>query len=322
MSLIAGLNKLKPLIGNTPLHRLEEEGFEAYAKLEYMQFCGSIKDRPAFNILWHAVEKGEINEHTTVIESTSGNFGIAVAAICKKIGIKFIAVIDPNVTAEKERILRLFAHQVIKVTERDETGGFLLNRLHVVRNYLADNPNAYHPNQYGNVNNCLAYYGGLGPEIRQQLEFVDFAFVSVSSAGTVTGLSKRLKEDYPNIQVVAVDVEGSTVFQPIAGRRNFSGIGASKRSEFIENADIDEVMILSEDQIVEGCNQLLEKHLIFAGASSGAAYYATTSTLRKYRNSKGIFICPDRGNAYAETVYNPKWVREHIACNEKISVNS
>src|ERR1043165_7148190 len=156
MDLIKELEALRPLIGNTPLVKLKQHG-HFFAKLEYANFMGSIKDRPAFYIIEHALKQGEIDKDTIVIESTSGNFGVALAGICKKLGLKFIPVIDPNISREKEDLLRLLSHKVIKVTGADHSGGYLLSRIQKVKELMGEIPNAYNPNQYENDNNYLAY---------------------------------------------------------------------------------------------------------------------------------------------------------------------
>jgi cysteine synthase A len=118
MNLKQKLLNLSEMIGNTPVVQLNFSGVNLYAKIEYFNMMGSIKDRPAYYILKRAIEKGKINQDTTVIESSSGNFGIALATICKKLGLKFIPVIDEMITENKEKTLRLLSYDVIKVVDR------------------------------------------------------------------------------------------------------------------------------------------------------------------------------------------------------------
>jgi 2,3-diaminopropionate biosynthesis protein SbnA len=303
------LGKLESLIGNTTLYKLEEPEANIYTKLEYENFFGSIKDRAAFFIMKNAILSGVIHSDTIIIESTSGNFGIALAGICKMLGLKFIPVIDPNICRQKEQVLGLLAYDVIKVTERDKTGGYLLNRLKAVNEFLATNPGSYNPNQYENPNNYLSYYYTLGEEICDSFDRLDFVFISVSSGGTVIGLSKRLKEKIPHVKVVAVDVEGSMIFAKEQKARKLPGIGASKRSPLIDKAYIDDIIILSEMQIVEGCLELVNRHNLLLGVSSGAAYYACRQVLQTAGGSdcNAVFISPDNGISYIDTVYSREW---------------
>jgi N-(2-amino-2-carboxyethyl)-L-glutamate synthase len=311
---IESLAPLEKLIGNTSLHKLSFEHSNLYTKLEYENCFGSVKDRPALNIIRNSLVNGLINEDYTIIESTSGNFGIALAGICRQVGLRFIAVIDPNICSQKEQLLRLMSHDVIKVTERDATGGYLLNRIKVVNEYLQHHEYSFNPNQYENADNYLSYYTTLGEEICNAFDRLDHAFISVSSGGTIIGVSQRLKEKFPNIKITGVDVEGSMIFSNVPKARKLSGIGASKRSPLIEHAIIDSVSIISENQIISGCRELLQKHGLLVGASAGAAYFAAKLTLTGNEDPdvNAVFITPDSGMAYLDTVYSDAWVKQFI----------
>jgi N-(2-amino-2-carboxyethyl)-L-glutamate synthase len=248
------------------------------------------------------------------VESTSGNFGIALAGICKALKIRFMPVIDPNISGEKEAFLRLSGCDVVKVTEPDETGGFLLTRIKTVKQVLMENDNAYTPNQYENPDNCMAYYYTLGREITAALPRLDYAFISVSTGGTIAGLSNRLKEHYKNITIIAVDVEGSMIFSDKPKTRKISGMGASMRTVQFNKARIDDYMILPQKEIVQGCHELLSEHNLFLGGSSGAAYAAANMVLKKLgkKNINAIFISPDAGSSYMDTIYNNEWRAKNI----------
>ena len=306
--------QLEPLIGNTRLHRLNYTYGNLFTKLECQNFFGSIKDRPAFHILKTAIEEHLIDENTTVIESTSGNFGIALASICHALDIRFVPVIDPNISSEKECMLRLNGCEIIKVMEKDVTGGYLLNRIKAVKDFISINENAYTTDQYGNPNNYLSYYYGLGEEIVQHFSDLDYVFISVSTGGTITGTSMRLKEHFRNIKVIAVDVEGSVIFSDRPAARKVSGMGASIRTAFFDQAIIDDYIILTQAEIVRGCHELYNDHRLFMGASSGAAYAAANRVLKKLNRQhiNALFISPDAGHSYIDTIYNKTWVTENI----------
>lgn len=308
------IRRLEDLIGHTRLHKLNYSYGNLYTKLEHQNFFGSIKDRPAFYILKKAIETNLINSNSIIVESTSGNFGVALSGICRMLKIKFVPVVDPNISTEKESILRLNGCEIIKVTERDETGGFLLNRIKTVKNFLAEHENAYTPNQYENPDNYMAYYHTLGQEIAQGLPKLDYAFISVSTGGTITGLSNRLKEQYRNIKIIGVDVEGSLVFSNKPQTRKLSGMGSSMKSVLMDNARIDDYVIFSQREIIKGCHDLLLEHNLFLGGSSGAAYLAADMLMKKLNRQdlNAIFIAPDAGNSYLDTIYNPQWVAKNI----------
>src|SRR5919197_3739128 len=148
--LTARLEDLRRTLRPTPHVPLAMEGVDLFAKLEYVNPIGSIKDRPAFWILKRAAERGEICDETTVIESSSGNFASALAAYTHLVGLRFIPVIDPNISGTYESFLRRLCPTVVKVEERDDTGGFLKTRLQMVMHLCATIPNAYWTNQYTN----------------------------------------------------------------------------------------------------------------------------------------------------------------------------
>lgn len=303
-SLQERLSHLEKRVGNTPIIQLSGQD-NLFAKVESYQLGNSIKMRPAMHIIKKAIQRGEIKENTTVIESTSGNFGIALAMICKHLGLPFIGVIDKNTPKQKDELLKLFGAKVVLIDELDETGGYLLNRLRYIDQFKIDNTgNCFHPNQYKNSDNPDSYYVGLGEEIANDFPKLDAVVIAVSTGGTVTGLSRKLKLKFPNITIVAVDVKGSLVFQDTPEKRNLSGLGASRKSDHVPHARIDEIEVLSEEDIILGCKELLDRELIFAGASSGAAYMAAKNYQQKNPEHTVLFICPDNGFSYIESVYH------------------
>ncbi|QWU15599.1 cysteine synthase A [Paenibacillus sophorae] len=305
------LHSLKHLIGNTQLVSLEHDQVNLFTKLEYQNLSGSVKVRPAFYILESAIKRGEIHEQSTVIESSSGNFAIALSTLCKRLGITFIPVIDPNINSIYENVLLSLTDHVEKVIERDETNGFLLTRLQRVQDLLETTPDAFWTNQYGNPDAVAGHYYGLGDEIARSFDELDYVFLGVSSCGTIAGVSKRLKEKFPNIKIVAVDTEGSVIFGDKPRKRFIPGIGSSMVPPNLEEAQIDEIMHISELDAIDGCHQILEKQSLFVGGSSGSVYaaiqnYFQNKTFAKKPNV--LFICADNGTPYVNTVYNREWV--------------
>lgn len=308
MSLTQKLLKFEKFIGRTPTYELDFPFGNLFAKLEFGSFMGSIKDRAAFYCLKMAIESGEINEKSTVIESSSGNFAIGLAGISRVLGLKFIAVVDPKITAEKEKYISSLAHRVVKVKKKDPTGGYLLSRIETVKELIGTTPNSFNINQYENQNNYLSYYHTLGNEIVHDFDSLDYLFAAVSTGGTVKGLTMRLKEHYPDIRIVAVDIEGSLAMGGKPKNRNISGLGSSQESRFIELDKVDHVVILSESEIIKGCNELFQEQMVFGGGSSGAVYAAAKKVLavKNDHSKKGLIICPDRGHAYLDIIYNNK----------------
>ena len=287
---------------------------DLYLKLEFYNPTGSVKDRAAAYILKRLTELGIINSGTTIVESSSGNFGIALSVYCKKLGLKFCCVIDPNISPINETIIRKLASQVIKVTERDSSGGYMLRRIEKVKEILANVPGSYWINQYANPYNAEAYQS-LGGEICNDVENIDYVFIGVSSGGTITGASIKIKEKMPSAKVIAVDVEGSCIFGGTPKKRYIPGIGSGLVPEILKFAKIDDVVIVDEASSVIKCHELLMKYAIFAGGSSGTVY----AGINKYfsnreinRKIKVVAIFPDRGDRYANTVYNEEWCHQHF----------
>jgi N-(2-amino-2-carboxyethyl)-L-glutamate synthase len=308
--LVDRLEQLRNTLRPTPHVRLVMEGMNLFAKLEYLNPVGSIKDRPAYWILKRAAERGEICEGTTVVESSSGNFASALAAYTHLVDLKFIPVIDPNISGAYESFLRRLCPRVVKVSERDDTGGFLKTRLAMVRHLCATIPDAYWPNQYDNPDAVEAHYELTAGEICADFESLDYVFIGVSTAGTIAGVSRRLKERYPNVQIIAVDTQGSVIFGDTPRKRHIPGVGSSIVPPLLSHAIIDDVILIPEQETVAACRELLATHGLFAGGSSGTAFAAVKRYAPKMAHTRYptvLFLCADRGTPYLDTVFDPTW---------------
>ncbi len=311
VSLAERINQLQRSLRETPVVELVEEGIQLFAKLEHSNPFGSLKDRPAFWLLKTAVEAGVVTDKTTLVESSSGNFANAMASYCRLLGLKFIPVIDPNIAGANEAYLRRMCETVVKVEERDDTGGFLktrLNKVQELRNTLGD---VFWPNQYGNPQVAEAHYRFTGEEICRAFKQVDYVFVGVSTGGTIAGVSRRVKEQFPSAKVIAVDAEGSVIFGKPAKKRYIPGIGASVRAELVDQAIIDDVVNVPEIATVKACRELLFKHGLLVGGSSGSCYAAVKEYLPRIRSAMSpptvVFLCADKGGAYLDTVFDAQW---------------
>ncbi len=304
------LEQLRDMLRPTPHVPLVMEGMNLFAKLEYVNPVGSIKDRPAYWILKRAAERGEICEETTVIESSSGNFASALAAFTHLLGLRFIPVIDPNISSTYESFLRRVCSTVVKVEDRDDTGGFLKTRLQMVKHLCATVPMAFWTNQYENLDAVEAHYELTAAEICADFASLDYVFIGVSTAGPIAGVSRRLKEHYPDIRVIAVDTEGSVIFGGAPRKRNIPGIGSSIVPPLLSLAHIDDVVLVPESETVQACQELLSAHGLFVGGSSGTAFAAVKRYAPKMAADKHptvLFLCADRGTPYLDTVFDPAW---------------
>ena len=309
-ALVTRLRQLRGILRPTPHVPLAVEGMDLFAKLEYVNPFGSIKDRSAWWILLRAAERGEIGDGTTIVESSSGNFACALAAIARLVGLRFIPVIDPNIAGTCESFLRRLCPEVVKVEDRDDSGGFLKTRLEMVKHLCASQPAAYWTNQYGNLDGMDAHYRLTAAEVCAEFQSLDYAFISVSTAGTIAGMSRRLKEHYPDIRIIGVDSRGSVIFGDTPRARHIPGLGSSIVPPLLSQSRIDDVVLVPERETVDACRELLLVHGLLAGGSSGSSFAA----VRRYaprmagdRVPTVLFLCADRGTPYLDTVFDPAW---------------
>jgi|ERR1017187_5935647 cysteine synthase A len=298
---------------NTPVVPLCHDRLDLFAKLEYSNANGSLKDRSAYVMLQRAVQRGELTQETTVVESSSGNMAISLACLCRQLRVPFVPVIDPNVNTATEQLLRATCERVEKVTDPDLAGGFLCTRLARVGQLTASIPNAYCPNQYSNPDAADAHDLLTGAEICRMFDRLDYIFIGVGTAATIAGISRRVKRVMPRTKIVAVDSVGSVIFGQPAAPRFIPGIGSSIQPPLVQGALLDDLVIVEEMETVRACHQLVRRFGLFAGGSTGSVYAAIEKYFASYRGPRPsvLFLCADRGVAYADTVYRPGWLEEH-----------
>lgn len=300
------VNSYRELIGNTYLLNLkcdEADNIDLFVKLECLNPSGSVKDRAAAYVIDKLLENNEINKDTLIVESSSGNFAIALGTYCRYKNIKFACVIDPKTTAINEGIIYNVCDYVYKVDEPDSYGGYLINRLKKVKEITSSLENSYWVNQYGNKYIAEAYCNTIGVEIVEEMENIDYIFIAVSSGGTITGVSQKVKEKFPNAKVIAVDIKGSVIFGDAPSNRNISGIGSSIVPDLLQYAKIDEVIWVTEEESIEAYRLLLQKYSIFSGGSSGSLFAAIMKYFKDktfIKKPKVVTIFPDRGERYVD----------------------
>lgn len=301
-------------VGNTPLVHLQRlfpfVNLTVIAKLELLNPGGSVKDRPARYIVEEGLRSGSISSHTPLIESSSGNLGIALAMIARAYGLDFTCVVDPNIARANLSVLRSLGARIDLVKERDEHGGFLGTRVRRVQELLRQVPGSVWINQYANQLNWRAHYEGEGAEVIREIgRPIDVLVAAVSTSGTILGLARRLREANPRLHVVAVDAVGSVIFGAQPGPRELPGMGASRVPELLCRDEIDEVIHVDDRGSVQGCRALTAHEGIFAGASSGAVVTAIRRLApRLPRPCTVLTLLPDRGDRYLDKVYDDVWV--------------
>ncbi|NLU99026.1 2,3-diaminopropionate biosynthesis protein SbnA [Marinomonas sp. UCMA 3892] len=302
-------------IGNTPLVRLSkvfsDSDVTVLAKLELMNPGGSIKDRPAMYMLDAGVQTGTIKHDSHIIESSSGNLAIALAMICKMKGLNFTAVVDPKISPTNLKILKLFDANIVIVSEKDENDGYLLTRINTVKQLLKSIRKAVWINQYANPDNWRSHYYGEGSEILNQIDQkIDYLVIGASTSGTLMGVSRRLKEAFPDMKVIAVDIIGSVLFGGKSEPREIPGIGASRVPELLSINEVDQVVYVDDFESALGCRRLIAEEGIFAGGSSGSVISAIEKILPNIPAGKCVLtLLPDRGDRYLDLVYDDSWFK-------------
>jgi 2,3-diaminopropionate biosynthesis protein SbnA len=296
-------------IGRTPVVRLDRlfpsGGPEVLAKLEFLNPGGSIKDRPAKYIIEQGLRSGAITARTRLVESTSGNFGIALAMVSKIYDIHFTAVVDPNISPANLAIIRNLGAAIDMVSTRDSAGGFLHSRISRVAEIVAGDPDAFWINQYANELNQATHYSQTAEELIDDLDGPpDVLVVAVSTGGTIMGMARRMRVEYPDLLVVGVDSVGSVIFGGPPGTRRLPGIGSSRRPELIDMGLVDRVVHVAESDCIAACHDLLTSEGILAGASSGAVVAATYALAPLLPDrSRVVTLFPDRGERYLDLVF-------------------
>lgn len=301
-------------IGQTPIVRLSKlyrrQPVDVFAKMEMLNPGGSIKDRPAKYIVEQGLLDGTFNAHSHIIESSSGNFAIALAMVCKQYGLRFTCVVDPKISPTNLKIIQCYGANIEMVTDLDNNGGYLETRIKRVNQLLKEIPGAAWINQYANPRNWQSHYYGEAQEILNQIdEPIDYLVIGASTSGTLLGIARRLRQRWPKLKIVAVDAVGSVLFGTPAGPRELPGIGASRVPELLKPEEFDQVIHVDDYESAIACRRLLRSEGIFAGGSSGSALAAIDKLLAQENSPKRILtLFPDRGDRYLELVYDDQWL--------------
>lgn len=313
-------HKLPELIGNTPLYELTAyplpKGVRLFAKLEFMNIGGSIKDRLGFYLIEKALERGEIKTGGTIIEPTAGNTGIGLALAAIHYKLKTIFVTPEKFSREKQTLMRALGAEVVNTP----TDLGMARAMEKAEEIAADIPGSFIPNQFRNNDNPNTYYETLGPEIAEALGGkVDIFVAGAGSGGTFTGTARYLKEINPTVKTVIVEPVGSILNGGEAGPHETEGIGMEFIPEFVEESFMDEIYTISDERAFERVIELAKKEGLLVGSSSGAALEAA---LQEARHAKAgttiVTVFPDSSERYLSTdIY--KGVDEHA---EKDAIDS
>lgn len=290
------------LIGATPMLKLKAAGnAEIFAKLEYFNPAGSAKDRVALQMIKDAEARGLISAGATLIEPTSGNTGIGLAAVGVHRGYKVIVVMPDNMSIERQTLMRAYGAEVVLTP----AAGGMAASIAKAKELAANTPNSFIPSQFDNPANAEAHYLTTGREIWNDTDGkVDIFVAGVGTGGTLTGSARYLKEMKPDIRIVAVEPDTSAVLSgKPAGAHGLSGIGAGFIPEVLDVSLIDEIMPISVDEAKIACRELAAKEGVLVGISSGAALAAAQklAMLDQNKDKNIVVILPDGGERYLST---------------------
>ncbi|MBO5096670.1 MAG: cysteine synthase family protein [Bacilli bacterium] len=271
---------IKKLIGNTPIIKIKID-FKGkikniYAKLEYYNYTGSIKDRLAYYIINESYKKGDLKKGMPIIEVTSGNTGISFSALGALYNHPVHIFIPDWASEERIKIMKLYGAQVHLVSK--EEGGF--NEAIRRADDLAKKIDGFRPNQFLNIMNVLAHYKGTGEEIVTKLSNIN-AFVSgIGTGGTLIGVAKKIKENYPEAKVIALEPENMTLLskEKKIGMHKIEGIGDDFLPDLVDKTLIDKVITISDDEAINMTKRLASELGLGVGISSGANFLASVLT--------------------------------------------
>ncbi len=297
--------KMEDLIGNTPLlrlHRLEQKlnlKSEIYAKLEYLNPTGSVKDRAAKQMILDAIKSGQIRQDTILIEPTSGNTGIGLAAIASVMGLRIIIVMPDSMSQERINLMRYYGAEVVLTKGIEGMAGAIRKA-----NELAEaHPNSFIPAQFENPSNPKAHYLTTGPEILEDIPDLDYFIAGVGTGGTITGVGKYLHQ-YAHTRVIAVEPESSPVLSKhIKGPHQIQGIGAGFVPAVLGMDCFDEIQVISDHDAIQTAKLLAKVEGVAVGISSGAALGVAVriAQLEENRGKKIVVLLPDSIDRYYST---------------------
>lgn len=297
--------KFEDLIGSTPLYQVERNLF---LKLEYTNLTGSVKDRAALEMILDGEKRGILKPGSTIIEPTSGNTGISLAAIAARRGYGCVIVMPDSMSAERRQMMMAYGAEIVLTPGKLGMAGAVAK----ARELAEELENGWIAGQFENPANAMAHYRTTGPEIWAQTDGkVDVLVAGVGTGGTITGTGRFLKEKNQNLRIVAVEPKKSPLLScGKSGSHGIQGIGANFVPKVLDVHLLDEIVTVTDEQAFAAARALARKGIL-AGISSGAAYHAANAIAAEDRGQNVVTILPDSGNRYLSTglYYDPRDVK-------------
>jgi 2,3-diaminopropionate biosynthesis protein SbnA len=288
-------------------------GHSLFLKIEGFNFASSIKLKAGVEMVKAAERDGTLTPDSILVESSSGNLGVALSMIAANKGYRFVCVTDSRCNPAAVRLMRVLGTEVHVVTEASANGGGLLGaRLAHVRALCSSDERYLWLNQYGNPANPRAHYRTTAPAIARRFPDLDVLFVGAGTCGTLMGCARYMREMRRPVRIVAVDTVGSVIFGGPPSRRLIPGLGAAVPLPQLDESYVDDIVMVPEEETIRTCRRLARRGFLFGG-STGTVVSGALDWLR--RNDTGdltaVAISPDLGERYLETIYTDEWVQEH-----------
>ncbi|MCG7533913.1 2,3-diaminopropionate biosynthesis protein SbnA [Pseudoalteromonas sp. OOF1S-7] len=306
------------MIYNTALELVHDDVFlrlndflqeqDVYLKMEGFSIGGSIKIKPALKVIARLELEGKLMPGSKVIESSSGNLGIALSLVCAAKGYSFTCVTDPNILPTSERLIQAYGADIIKVDKKDENGGYLHERIKLIKEMQRKDPSLVWINQYENSDNLEAHYMSTGPAIIKQFQQPDYVFIGAGTTGTLGGVSQYIRQHSPRTKIIAIDTYGSVTFGGPSGKRFIPGLGTSVAPPIRRMAQFDELILVNERDTVCMCHKMAKQGLLFGGSTGTVLQGLQQYSEKIPKGSTIVAISPDMGERYLNTLYDPDWL--------------
>jgi N-(2-amino-2-carboxyethyl)-L-glutamate synthase len=282
-----------------------------FLKCEGFNFAGSVKFKAAKEMVEAAEQDGTVGPGAILIESSSGNLGVALSMIAASKGYRFLCVTDPRCNLSSRRLMEALGAQVHTITEPDPVGGLLGARKDYVRAMCASDDRYVWLNQYNNPRAWMAHYRTTAPAIGRSFPDLDVLFVGAGTTGTLMGCARWFREWHRPVQIVAVDSVGSVTFGGPAARRMIPGLGSGVRPELLDESFVDDVVLVEEVDTIRTCHRMARRGFLFGG-STGTVVSGAMSWLARHdgRDVTAVTIAPDLGERYLDTLYQSNWIED------------
>jgi N-(2-amino-2-carboxyethyl)-L-glutamate synthase len=286
-------------------------GHHLFLKCEGFNFAGSVKLKPAAEMVEAAEQAGMLTPRSVLVESSSGNLGVALSMIAASKGYQFLCVTDSRCNLSTRLLMEALGGKVHMITEPDPVIGFLGARLKYVRALCASDERYVWLNQYANRGNWLSHYRTTAPAIARSFPDLDVLFVGAGTTGTLMGCARFFREWHRPVRIIAVDSVGSVTFGGAPGRRMIPGLGTSVRPQLLDESYVDEVLNIAEVDTIRACHRLARTGFLFGGSTGTVVSGAQDWLARHSRPGlTAVAIAPDLGERYLDTIYQANWVHD------------